>query len=56
MSDQITQLLLLLDDLENRNRRHNIRISGLPEAIPQTGLKSTATAIFNQYLERPPRD
>lgn len=54
VSDQVAQLLLLLDNLENHNRRCNIRICGLPKATPQTGLKTTVTAILNQYLERPP--
>lgn len=32
VADQIAQLHLFMDDLENRNRRRNIRIRGLPEA------------------------
>lgn len=51
--DQIAQLHLLIDDLENRNRRRNIRIRGLPEATQQADLKMTVTAIFNACLERP---
>lgn len=54
VTDQVAQLHLLIDDLENRNRRRNIRIRGLPEATRQTDLKATVTAIFNNCLERPP--
>lgn len=53
VTDQIAQLHLLIDDLENRNRRRNIRIRGLPEATRQADLKLTVTAIFNDFLERP---
>lgn len=33
VSDQVVQVHLFLDDLENHNHRHDIRISGLPEDI-----------------------
>lgn len=50
VTDQIAQLHLLMDD---RNRRRNIRIRGLPEATRQADLKMTVTAIFNDCLDRP---
>lgn len=48
------QLQLL--DLENRGRRRNIRIRGLPENITQEALKDQITAIFNHYLGRAATD
>lgn len=52
LADRVAQLQLLVDDLENRNRRRNIRIRDLPEATGQADLKATVTAIFNACLDR----
>lgn len=41
-------------DLENRSRRTNIRLRGLPESITNEELENTAKCIFNQYLDLPP--
>ncbi|XP_071978136.1 uncharacterized protein [Engystomops pustulosus] len=41
-----------LDDLDNRNRRNNIRRGGLPEATHTPDLIPTLTGIFNSLLER----
>lgn len=54
VADKVTPLMLLLDDLENCNRRCNIRIKRLPEATLQADLKATVSAIFNTLLEHPP--
>lgn len=51
---QILQLHLLVDDLENCNLKHNIRIRGLPEEMSQSDLKFMVTAIFNKYLDHTP--
>lgn len=40
-----------LDDYENRGRRQNIRIKGLPESIPASELVSTTQKIFIQIIE-----
>lgn len=43
-----------LEDLDNRGRRHNIRIRGVPELADQNPIEQTAAAIFNDLLDRPP--
>lgn len=43
-----------LEDLDNRGRRHNIRIQGLPEAVEQPQLEQTMIEFFNILLDRPP--
>ncbi|KAM9313358.1 RNA-binding protein FXR2 [Gastrophryne carolinensis] len=51
----VAQMTVLhLDDLENRSRRNNIRIRGLPEATGPDQLRPTITGIFNELLCRPP--
>lgn len=47
---QISLLHNHLDDLENRHRRNNLRIRGLPEAVGRADLKSTVVNIFNSVL------
>lgn len=42
-----------LEDLDNRGRRHNIRLRGLPETVEPPALVPALTAIFNDLLERP---
>lgn len=41
-------------DLENRSRRANIRIRGLPESILQKDLEEQTLRIINIFLEKPP--
>lgn len=41
-------------DGENRSRRNNIRLRGLPEATSGGDLRATVTAIFNRLLDKPP--
>lgn len=43
-----------VEDLENRSRRHNLRIRGLPESVENDKLTPTVTGIFNNLLGRPP--
>uniref|UniRef100_A0A803JMW6 L1 transposable element RRM domain-containing protein n=1 Tax=Xenopus tropicalis TaxID=8364 RepID=A0A803JMW6_XENTR len=43
-----------LDDLDNRGRRCNIRIRGLPEQPEGGNLQNIVTQLFNQILEREP--
>lgn len=43
-----------VEDLENRSRRHNLRIRGLPETVENDNLIQTVTSIFNNLLGRPP--
>ncbi|XP_075207946.1 LOW QUALITY PROTEIN: uncharacterized protein LOC142312844 [Anomaloglossus baeobatrachus] len=47
-------LALLLDDQENRSRRNNIRLKGIPEDWSQYLLRTNVLAIFNRVTDRPP--
>lgn len=42
-----TQLLLKIDDLDNRGRRNNIKIQGIPEAMTNADLRDTVQVILN---------
>lgn len=42
-----------MEDLDNRGRRNNIRIRGLPEAIKPTEIEGALQKIFNSILGRP---
>lgn len=42
-----------VEDLDNRGRRHNIRVRGVPEGIDPSALTQTVCTIFNELLERP---
>ncbi|OCT57434.1 hypothetical protein XELAEV_18003503mg [Xenopus laevis] len=44
----------LLGDQENRSRRNNIRIKGLPESVAPQHLIFTITKLFNTLLGEPP--
>lgn len=43
-----------VEDLDNRGRRRNLRVRGLPEAIEGEQIAPTVTGIFNGLLNRPP--
>ncbi|KAM9319805.1 neutral amino acid uniporter 4-like [Gastrophryne carolinensis] len=49
---QILQLQLQHDDLENRHRRNNLRLRGIPEASTGEDVKQIITTIFNKLLDR----
>lgn len=53
-SDILQDLYRRVEDLDNRGRRHNIRVRGLPETVPLGKLEATVIGIFNDLLERPP--
>lgn len=42
-----------LEDLDNRGRRHNLRLRGLPETVDADHLQSEVIHIFNNILGRP---
>lgn len=44
-----------VEDLENRSRRHNLRLRGLPEIVEHDQLTSVVSEIFNNLLGRPPQ-
>lgn len=50
----LVDVQLRLDDGENRSRRNNLRLRGIPEATMGPDLRSTVTAILNQVLGKPP--
>lgn len=41
------------DELENRSRRNNIRVRGLPESVNTENLKKVLQDIFNSLLKQP---
>ncbi|XP_040297555.1 uncharacterized protein LOC121008885 [Bufo bufo] len=49
----ICHLYHLHDDIENRSRRNNERIRGLPESTKMEDLIPTLQGLFNTILERP---
>lgn len=50
----VSMLAMQLVDLENRNRRDNIRVRGVPETVKSADLLPMVTSIFNVYLKRDP--
>lgn len=42
-----------MKDLDNRGRRDNLRVSGVPESIDPSHLSLTVSNMFNDLLERP---
>lgn len=51
---QVLELQLQQDDTENRSRRNNVKVRGIPESIATSALKDTLTDIFNSLLNNPP--
>ncbi|XP_069812865.1 uncharacterized protein [Dendropsophus ebraccatus] len=49
----LRDLITHVDDLENRGRRNNVKVRGLPEDIGPERLVDTVRSIFNQYLGDP---
>lgn len=52
---QLRDLNRHVEDLDNRGRRHNLSLRGLPESIDAEHLQSEVTTLFNNLLSRPPR-
>ena len=44
-----------VEELENRSRRHNVRVRGLPESVEADQITPIITGIFNNLLGRPPQ-
>lgn len=53
-SMQLKDIQRNIEDLDNRGRRHNIRIKGLLETVDPNHLTQAITTIFNDLLGRPP--
>lgn len=47
---KLLQLQLQAEEFENRSRRNNVRIKGIPETIKPPELRKTVTDVFNKYL------
>uniref|UniRef100_A0A8C5LRC0 Uncharacterized protein n=1 Tax=Leptobrachium leishanense TaxID=445787 RepID=A0A8C5LRC0_9ANUR len=53
-NEQLRGMALHMEDLDNRGRRNNLRIRGLPDTEDSpTQLIPTLTSIFNTLLDRP---
>lgn len=50
----LVEVQLRLDDGENRSRRNNLRLRGIPKATMVPDLRATVVAILNQVLGKPP--
>lgn len=42
-----------MEDLNNRGRRRNLSVRGVPESIDPAQLSQTVIALFNELMERP---
>lgn len=42
-----------VDDLEDRTRRNNVRLRGIPEATSAQDLRATVVGIFNTLMNKP---
>lgn len=49
---QVLNLALQVVDLEDRNRRNNIRVRGVPDSVKPSELETTVREIFNYYLHQ----
>lgn len=49
----VVNLAMQVLDLENRSRRDNVRLRGIPETVGADIFEATVTSIFNYYLSRP---
>lgn len=50
---QLRDLQRHVEDLDNRGRRHNLRVRGIPEAVEQDRIIPVVTGLFNHLLDRP---
>lgn len=53
---QLNAMQLQMEEYEDRSRRNNVRIKGVPESIGGEVLRTTIVAILNQILGKPPTD
>lgn len=50
---QLRDLQRHVEDLDNRGRRHNLRVRGLPESVEQDQILPAVTDLFNRLLDWP---
>lgn len=48
--DDLEGIKAKLADMEDRSRRNNMKIRGIPESVQQGELKAYATALFSDIL------
>lgn len=53
-NSQLRDLHRHMEDLDNRGRRHDLRVRGVPESVEQNHLVQATIQIFNDLLGRPP--
>lgn len=53
-NSQLRDLHRHMEDLDNRGRRYNVRVRGIPESIEQNHIIQATIQIFNDLLGRPP--
>lgn len=51
--DDITTTHSQIEDLNNRGRRHNIRIRGVLESVSTDNIRPALSTIFNNLIDRP---
>lgn len=51
---EVQEMQLHIEEMEDRSRRNNLRLRGIPEATGSEDLAETVTAIFHRLLETPP--
>lgn len=56
LQSDYAQLKLLCEDLENRNRRNNLRIRGIPDAVKQIDLKAYLHEFFATLIPDHPSE
>lgn len=49
-SDELSWIKDKLSDLEDRSRRNNLKIRGIPESVPATQLPQYIQDLFNALL------
>lgn len=52
-SQQLIEINKHLEDLDNRGRRNNIRVRGIPETVEADQITPALQRVFNSLLERP---
>lgn len=52
---QLRDMQRHVEDLDNRGRRHNLRIRGMPESIEGGQISTAVIGLFNDLLHRPPQ-
>lgn len=50
---QLRDLQRHVEDLDNRGRRHNLRIRGIPESVEHDRISAVVTGLFNHLLDHP---